>query len=77
VRRILGHSLRAFDRALEERFRIARARSEIASEAEPCCSPRLASAVMHSLAVRARADEKRAILEGLAEAGVRMICSRR
>ena len=73
VRRILGDSLRAFDQVLEERFRIARKRGEIDERADPALLARLASAVMHSLAVRARAGDKRDVLEGIAEAGLRMI----
>lgn len=75
VREVLQDSLTAFDRELEERFRLARDRGEIGAAADPATLARLASAVMHSLAVRARAGDSRAVLEATAESGVAMICA--
>jgi AcrR family transcriptional regulator len=74
VRQVLGESLIAFDRAIEARIRLAQESGEIAAGADPETLARLASAVMHSLAIRARAGEPRAALEALAEGGVRLIC---
>ena len=75
VRAVLHDSLTAFDRELEERFRLARDRGEIGVAADVTALARLASAVMHSLAVRARAGETRAVLEAIAESGVAMVCA--
>lgn len=74
VRRMLHDSLADFEQAFAARFRIARTEGEIPRDADPLLLARLASAVLHSLAVRARAGETRAVLESIAEAGVRMIC---
>jgi AcrR family transcriptional regulator len=74
VRRMLHDSLTDFEQAFATRFRLARKTGELAKDADPVLLARLASAVLHSLAVRARAGETRAVLESLAEGGVRMIC---
>jgi len=74
VRDVFGESLVAFDRAFEERFRIARKKGELGRTADVTALSRLASAVMHSLALRARAGESRATLEAIAKSGVEMIC---
>ena len=74
VRRLLHDSLAAFEQAFEARFRIAAKTGEIAKEAGPVLLARMASAILHSLAVRARAGETRAVLEAIADGGVRMIC---
>jgi AcrR family transcriptional regulator len=75
VRAMLHGSLAAFERELEERFRLARDRGEIGAAVDPATLARLASAVLHSLAVRARAGEVRATLEAIADSGVAMICA--
>ncbi|MGK9166754.1 TetR/AcrR family transcriptional regulator [Inquilinus limosus] len=75
VREVLHGSLTAFERALEERFRLARDRGEIGAAADVTTLARLASAMLHSLAVRARAGDSRADLEAIAESGVAMICA--
>jgi AcrR family transcriptional regulator len=74
VRHLLGASLVAFDQVIEERMRVARDRGELSKSADVAALARLASAVMHSLAVRARAGASRAALKALADAGVKMIC---
>lgn len=75
VRAVLHGSLTAFEQELEERFRLARDRGEICAAADATALARLASAVLHSLAVRARAGESRAVLEAIADSGVAMICA--
>jgi AcrR family transcriptional regulator len=76
VGRILRDSLRDFDQAIATRFRLAIAQGELDPEADAEALSRLVSAVMHSLAVRARAGEPRAMLERVARSGVEMICGR-
>ena len=73
VRRILRESLRDFDSAIEDRLRLAAARGELPPQADPEALARLASAVMHSLAVRARAGEPRGTLEAIARSAVEVI----
>ena len=74
VRAFLAETVRGLDDAFEARIRFARDRGELKADAEPVALARLASAVMHTLAIRSRAGEPRAALEAVAEAGVNLIC---
>jgi AcrR family transcriptional regulator len=74
IRDILEESLRAFDRAIEDRLRTAVDHGELGPGTDVAVRAQLASAVMHSLAVRARAGEPRAGLEAMARSAVEMIC---
>ncbi|MBX4908243.1 MULTISPECIES: TetR/AcrR family transcriptional regulator [Rhizobium] len=74
VREVLGRSLNEFDGEIEKRMRIAVERGELPESADPLMLARLASAVMHSLAVRARAGDSREVLESIARSGVELIC---
>jgi AcrR family transcriptional regulator len=76
VRDILRDSLRSFDRVIEDRMKLAVKRGELGPKAKPAALAAVASAIMHSLAVRARAGEPRAVLEALARAGVDLICGK-
>ena len=74
VRDILRGSLQAFDGAIADRLKLAVERGELGPQADPSALALAASAIMHSLAVRARAGESRQELEALARAGVALIC---
>lgn len=74
VRRSLGNGLRTFDRAFEARFKRARAQAEIAGDADPASLAKIASALLHSLALRSRAGDSRAALRATALAGVALLC---
>ncbi len=74
VRAVLGQSLADFDKEIERRMEVAVARGELPAAADPPTLARLASAVLHSLAVRARAGDARDTLEALARSGVALIC---
>jgi AcrR family transcriptional regulator len=74
VRAFLAETVRSLDDAFEARIRFARDRGELKPEADPAALARLASAVMHTLAIRSRAGEPRPALEAVAEAGVNLIC---
>jgi AcrR family transcriptional regulator len=74
VKRALGESLDAFNAIIEERMRKAVANGEIDRDADPAMLAEMASAVMHSLAVRARAGDPRRSLDKLAKAAVALIC---
>ena len=76
VRVVLRDSLQAFDRVIEDRFTHAVSQGELAPRADPAALALIASAIMHSLAVRARAGEPRPALEALARAGVDLVCSK-
>ena len=74
VGRVLRDSLRVFDKAIEERMTLAAERGEFRPKMDIAALAGLASAVMHSLAVRARAGEPRDVLEAIAASGVELIC---
>jgi AcrR family transcriptional regulator len=70
VRETLGSGLRELTRAFETRFRSARESGELPREADPVLLSELAGAVLHSLALRARAGDARAALEAFARDAV-------
>ncbi|MBB4442104.1 MULTISPECIES: TetR/AcrR family transcriptional regulator [Rhizobium] len=74
VREVLGRSLNDFDDEIEKRMRLGVERGELPQSADAQMLARLASAVMHSLAVRARAGDSRETLEAIARSGVELIC---
>ncbi|MBB3311177.1 AcrR family transcriptional regulator [Rhizobium sp. BK196] len=76
VRELLRRSLEDFDSAIEQRMALAVERGELPDGSDVHMLARLASAVMHSLAVRARAGDSRKTLEALAQSGVDMICGK-
>jgi len=77
VRAALAAQLNEIDALFEARIRRARGRGEIAAEADPRALAKIASAVLHSLALRSRAGDPRASLEALAAAGIDLVCGRR
>ncbi|THK34568.1 TetR/AcrR family transcriptional regulator [Ensifer sp. MPMI2T] len=77
VRRVLQESLGAFNAVLEERIRKAIADGELDPEADATGLASVASAIMHSLAVRARAGEPRDALDKLSDAALDLICGKR
>jgi AcrR family transcriptional regulator len=74
IRGRLQMALRDFTAALERRLRRAQAEGELAADAEPAGLADIASAVLHSLAVRARAGDSRAALDATIQAAVKLIC---
>jgi AcrR family transcriptional regulator len=74
VREVLGRSLRDFDGKIERRIALAIDRGELPAGGDAKMLAKLASAVMHSLAVRARAGDSEESLRALAAAGVDWIC---
>jgi AcrR family transcriptional regulator len=74
VRETLGGALRVFDDVFEARLRRGQEEGELDADADPAMLAKLASAVLHTLAVRSRAGDSRASLLETAEAGVAMIC---
>lgn len=75
VRDILGKGLLAFDKSFEARIRRAQEEGELDAEVDPAVLAKIASAILHTLALRSRAGDKRAALRATAEAGVAMICA--
>lgn len=76
VRRVLRESLDTFNAILEERVRRAIAEGELDSDADAAGVASVASAVMHSLAVRARAGESRRALDKLSKSALDLICGK-
>ncbi|WP_028202598.1 TetR/AcrR family transcriptional regulator [Paraburkholderia nodosa] len=74
VRERLAAGLRTFDKAFERRLRAALAQGELPPDASAPMLARLASALLHSMALRARAGDSRASLRAMAVAGVTLIC---
>ncbi|MGO4128124.1 TetR/AcrR family transcriptional regulator [Inquilinus sp. YAF38] len=74
IRRSLIQGIRALDADFEARFRLARKRGELASDADPAALAVLASAMLHTIAIRARAGVPRAELRDMARMAVNVIC---
>jgi AcrR family transcriptional regulator len=77
VRAKLMRGLRTFDRAFEKRLKRAQAQGELPAGADPVVLARVASAILHSLALRSRAGDTRASLRATAVEGVALICGAR
>jgi AcrR family transcriptional regulator len=76
VRRVLRESFDAFNALVEERLRKAIAEGELHSDADAAGLASVASAVMHSLAVRARAGESRRALDTLSKSALDLMCGK-
>jgi AcrR family transcriptional regulator len=74
VRQLLSRNFQDFDAAFAKRLRAGVERGELPAQAKPEVLATIASAVMHSIALRARAGARREQLEQLAAAGVALIC---
>jgi AcrR family transcriptional regulator len=74
VRQLLTRNFQAFDAAFARRLRAGVERGELAKAVDPGALAPIATAVMHSIALRARAGIARSQLEQLAAAGVALIC---
>jgi hypothetical protein len=77
VRTRLAQGLKSFDRAFEKRMRRAQADGELSVDADAVVLARVASAILHSLALRSRAGDSRASLRATAAQGVALICGAR
>jgi TetR/AcrR family transcriptional regulator, copper-responsive repressor len=76
VRKTLRDALHEIDTAFEARLRFAREQGELPREADPPTLARLASAVLHTLAIRSRAGEPRKTLEAMLDPALDLICGR-
>lgn len=74
IRSIAAEGFRMLDTGFEACFKQARATGELAQESDPKALSMLASATMHSIAVRARTGSSRSELRKLAQKAVKMIC---
>jgi AcrR family transcriptional regulator len=76
VRKMLRDALGEFDAAFEARIRFARDHGELPRDADPRALGKLASAVLHTLAIRSRAGEPRKALEAMLEPALDLICGK-
>jgi TetR/AcrR family transcriptional regulator, copper-responsive repressor len=74
VRNSVAIGLRMIDADFEARFRTAREQGELRQDADPAALAILASATMHTIAIRARAGASRAELKEVARKAVDVIC---
>ncbi|MGY2170377.1 TetR/AcrR family transcriptional regulator [Pseudomonas gingeri] len=74
IREILSNRLGRLDAELETRLRAAIEAGELHADADPTALAALASGLMHSISIRARAGKSRAELSELARNAVRVIC---
>ena len=74
IRNSLAAGLRTIDADFEARLRTARERGELKDDADPAALAVLASATMHTIAIRARAGAPRAELREIARRAVSVIC---
>jgi TetR/AcrR family transcriptional regulator, copper-responsive repressor len=74
VRNSVAAGLRMIDADFEARFRTAVERGELKPDADPAALAVLASATMHTIAIRARAGARRAELREIARKAVNVIC---
>jgi AcrR family transcriptional regulator len=74
IRKSVAAGLRMIDADFEARLRSARDRGELKDDADPTALAILASATMHSIAIRARAGTPRAELREIARKAVSVIC---
>ena len=74
IRKSVAAGLRMIDADFEARLRTARDRGELKDDADPAALAILASATMHSIAIRARAGTPRAELREIARKAVSVIC---
>jgi len=74
IRAALAQGLAKLDDAFEARIRAAQKTGELRRKDDPAVLAMLASATLHTIAIRARAGTARAELEGLARKAVATIC---
>jgi AcrR family transcriptional regulator len=77
IRALFAAGLRRIDEGFAARLRAARQNGEIARAADPAALALIASAVLHSIALRARAGTPRPALEAMAREAVEMMCGKR
>jgi AcrR family transcriptional regulator len=74
IRELAVNGVAEMDRAFGRLFKQAQARGELGPAADPAKLAQLATAAIHTLAVRARLRAPRKELEALAEATIELIC---
>jgi AcrR family transcriptional regulator len=75
VRGFLAESMRTTDSFLRHQIESAKARGELSRDADPAALAYLASATLHTLAIRTRAGLSRKELDALVKAAIEVICA--
>jgi AcrR family transcriptional regulator len=75
VREFLADSMRTTDAFLRHQIEKAKERGELARDADPVALAYLASATLHTLAIRTRAGVPRKELDALVKAAIDVICA--
>jgi TetR/AcrR family transcriptional regulator, copper-responsive repressor len=74
IRVSLADGFRMIDQAFEARIRFARDQGELKRSADPAALAMLASATLHTLAIRSRAGTPRKVLQGIVDSTLDVIC---
>lgn len=74
IREVLSDRLSRLDADLEVRLQAAKNAGELKGDADPAALAVLASSLLHSISIRARAGKSRAELTALARQAIRVIC---
>jgi AcrR family transcriptional regulator len=74
VRTTLADALHEIDDAFEARIRFARLHGELPHNANPAALAKIASAILHTFAIRSRAGESRKALEATIRPALDLIC---
>jgi AcrR family transcriptional regulator len=74
VRAALTDTLREIDDAFRARIARAQRNGELAADADPAKLAKLASAILYSLTIHARAGAERTALDAIADAAIDVIC---
>jgi AcrR family transcriptional regulator len=77
IRTALARGLRSLDDGFEARIRAAQESGELPEHADAATLAMLASATLHTIAIRARSGTERSELEKIARNAVAMICGKR
>ncbi len=76
IRATLAGGLQELDQAFEARIRFAKQEGELPRDADPAALAMIASATLHTLALRSRAGASRKSLEKIVESALDVICGR-
>jgi len=76
IRQSLATGFHTFDTDFEARFRTAIEQGELKEDADPAALAVIATATMHTIAIRARSGAPRADLRELARKAITVICGR-
>ncbi|WP_024519076.1 TetR/AcrR family transcriptional regulator [Bradyrhizobium sp. Tv2a-2] len=74
IRAMVIDSLAELDRAFASCFRVGKERGELSDDADPVVLSQLASATLHTIAIRARAHVSRKELEAIVKGAIGVMC---